>query len=68
MVSDTSRLRLAIVGVIGVSLFAAIFTRLLYLQVMDARELQALATQNRSGRSSNPHLEAAFSTARGGPS
>ncbi|MDQ3574625.1 MAG: penicillin-binding protein 2 [Actinomycetota bacterium] len=46
MVSDTSRLRLAIVGVIGLSLFAAVFTRLLYLQVMDARELQALATQN----------------------
>jgi penicillin-binding protein 2 len=37
---------MAIVGVIGLSLFAAMFTRLWYLQVMDSRELQALATQN----------------------
>ncbi len=37
---------MAIVGVIGFSLFAAMFTRLWYLQVMDSRELQALATQN----------------------
>ncbi len=46
MVSDTSRLRLAIVGVVGLSLFGAAFARLWYLQVMDAPELQALATQN----------------------
>ncbi|MDP8975446.1 MAG: penicillin-binding protein 2 [Actinomycetota bacterium] len=46
MVSDSSRLRMAIVGVIGFSLFAAMFTRLWYLQVMDSRDLQALATQN----------------------
>lgn len=46
MVPDSSRLRMAIVGVIGLSLFAAVFTRLWYLQVMDAQELQALATQN----------------------
>lgn len=46
MVSDSSRLRMAIVGVICLSLFAAVFTRLWYLQVMDSSELQALATQN----------------------
>ena len=46
MVSDSSRLRLAIVGVIALSLFAAAFARLWYLQVMDAPELQALAAQN----------------------
>jgi len=46
VISDSSRLRMAIVGVIGFSLFAAMFTRLWYLQVMDSRELQALATQN----------------------
>ena len=46
MVSDTSRLRMAIVGVIVVSLFATVLTRLWYLQVMDAEQLQALATQN----------------------
>ncbi len=37
---------MAIVGVICLSLFAAVFTRLWYLQVMDSNELQALATQN----------------------
>ena len=37
---------MAIIGVICLSLFAAVFTRLWYLQVMDSNELQALATQN----------------------
>ena len=46
VVPDTSRLRMAIVGVIGISLFATVFTRLWYLQVMDAEEFQALAAQN----------------------
>jgi len=46
MISDSSRLRMAVVGVIGISLFAAMFTRLWYLQVMDSQKLQALATQN----------------------
>ena len=39
---DTSRLRLSIVGVIVICLFAALFARLWYLQVMDS---EALATK-----------------------
>src|SRR5207249_5539366 len=44
---ETSRLRLAVVGVIVLSLFAALFSRLWYLQVMDAPTLQVRADQNR---------------------
>ena len=44
---ETSRLRLAVVGVVVVSLFAALFSRLWYLQVMDAPTLQVRADQNR---------------------
>ena len=47
MTNDSARLRLSIVGIIVVSLFAALFARLWYLQVMDTGALQALATQNR---------------------
>jgi len=48
MTSDTARLRLSLVGVVVVSLFAAMFARLWYLQVMDAEELQTLATRNQA--------------------
>lgn len=47
MSSDNTRLRLSIVGIVVVSLFAALFARLWYLQVMDTGTFQALATQNR---------------------
>lgn len=43
---ENSRLRLAVLGVIVVSLFAALFTRLWYLQVMDAEEFRVQAQQN----------------------
>src|SRR5688500_1876269 len=36
---ETARLRLSIVGVIVICLFGAMFARLWYLQVMDAKEL-----------------------------
>ena len=44
---ETSRLRLAVVGVVVASLFAALFSRLWYLQVMDAPTLKVRADQNR---------------------
>lgn len=44
---DSARLRLSIVAIVVVSLFAALFARLWYLQVMDTGTFQALATQNR---------------------
>ena len=47
MSNDNARLRLSIVGIVVVSLFAALFARLWYLQVMDTGTFQALATQNR---------------------
>ncbi|MGI8686756.1 MAG: penicillin-binding protein 2 [Acidimicrobiales bacterium] len=47
MSNDSARLRLSIVGIVVVSLFAALFARLWYLQVMDTGTFQALATQNR---------------------
>ena len=43
---ETSRLRLAVVGVVTLSLFAAMFARLWYLQVMDSRTFVAAATSN----------------------
>lgn len=46
MTSETSHLRLSIVGVVVVSLFAAMFARLWYLQVMAAEAFQAEATRN----------------------
>ncbi len=42
----TTRLRLTIVGVVVVSLFAALLTRLWYLQVLDAPEFVKAAKQN----------------------
>lgn len=47
MSNDNTRLRLSIVGIVVVSLFAALFARLWYLQVMDTGTFQALATKNR---------------------
>lgn len=49
MTSDTPRLRLAIVGIVALSLFAAMFSRLYFLQVLAAPEykLQAQANQVR---------------------
>jgi penicillin-binding protein 2 len=49
MTSDTPRLRLAIVGIVALSLFAALFARLYFLQVLAAPEykLQAQANQVR---------------------
>jgi len=44
--SDSARLRLSLIGVAVVSLFAAMFARLWYLQVMDTEDFQVLATQN----------------------
>lgn len=43
---ESSRLRLGVLGVVIVSLFAALFSRLWYLQVMDAATFQATATAN----------------------
>ncbi|MEO7837406.1 MAG: penicillin-binding protein 2 [Acidimicrobiales bacterium] len=46
MTNDSARLRLSIVGIIVISLFAAVFARLWYLQVLDSKSLQAEATRN----------------------
>lgn len=46
MRSDTPRLRIAIIGIVAVSLFAALFTRLWYLQVLASDEFQLRATAN----------------------
>jgi len=46
MRNDTPRLRLGIVGIVAVSLFAALFARLWYLQVLAAPEYQLQATAN----------------------
>ena len=43
---ETARLRLSIVGVIVISLFAAMFARLWYLQVMDAKQLASKVVHN----------------------
>ena len=44
--TPTPRLRLAVVGVVLVSLFSVLFARLWYLQVMDAPSFLAAATAN----------------------
>jgi penicillin-binding protein 2 len=46
MTSDSPRLRLAIVGVVALSLFAALFTRLYFLQVLAAPEYKLAAEAN----------------------
>lgn len=43
----SAHLRLAVVGVVVLSLFVALFSRLLYLQVMDAKEFEVQARNNR---------------------
>jgi penicillin-binding protein 2 len=45
-VSESPRLRLAVVGVVVVSLFSALFARLWYLQVLDSRTFVTAATTN----------------------
>lgn len=47
MTSEVARLRLAVVGVIVVSLFAALTARLWYLQVLDTADFQLQAQANR---------------------
>lgn len=44
--AETGRLRLALLGVVILSLFAALFARLWYLQVMDSQTFQVQAEQN----------------------
>jgi penicillin-binding protein 2 len=44
--SESPRLRLAVVGVVVVSLFSALFARLWYLQVLDSRSFVTAATSN----------------------
>lgn len=44
--SDLPRLRLAVVGVVALSLFFALFSRLWYLQVIDTVEFQRAAANN----------------------
>lgn len=46
MRAERSRLRLSMLGIVAVSLFAALFGRLYYLQVLDAPAYQQLATAN----------------------
>ena len=46
MRSDSPRLRIAIIGIVAVSLFAALFARLWYLQVLATEEFQVQATAN----------------------
>ena len=44
--AENGRLRLALLGVVILSLFAALFARLWYLQVMDSQTFQVQAEQN----------------------
>lgn len=44
--SESPRLRLAVVGVVVVSLFSALFARLWYLQVLDSKSFVTAATTN----------------------
>ena len=47
MSGEGNRLRLAVVGVVSISLFSALFARLWYLQVLDSQTFVAAATSNR---------------------
>ena len=47
MHADNPRLRLGILGIVIVSLFAALFARLWYLQIMATKQFQTAATANR---------------------
>ncbi len=44
--SESPRLRLAVVGIVVVSLFSALFARLWYLQVLDSKSFVTAATTN----------------------
>lgn len=44
---ESSRVRLSVIGIVVLSLFAAMFSRLWYLQVMDTAKFQSIATRNR---------------------
>ncbi|MCU1375712.1 MAG: penicillin-binding protein 2 [Actinomycetia bacterium] len=46
MTADTPRLRLGVLAIIALSLFAALFTRLWYLQVLSAPDYQVQAAAN----------------------
>ena len=46
MTADTPRLRLAIVGIVALSLFAALFARLYFLQVLASPEYKLAARAN----------------------
>src|SRR3954463_14348162 len=46
MTADTPKLRLAIIGIVALSLFAALFTRLYFLQVLAAPEYKLAAKAN----------------------
>ncbi|MGE3619672.1 MAG: penicillin-binding protein 2 [Acidimicrobiia bacterium] len=46
MIGDSPRLRLAVLGIVVLSLFAALFARLWYLQVMATDEFQVAARTN----------------------
>lgn len=46
MTQDTPRLRLGVLAIVALSLFAALFTRLWYLQVLSAPDLQLQARAN----------------------
>ncbi|HSL56608.1 MAG TPA: hypothetical protein VK866_02080, partial [Acidimicrobiales bacterium] len=45
--TDTQPLRFSILGIVAVALFAALFARLWFLQVMSAPEFEVLAESNR---------------------
>ena len=47
MTTDTPRLRMSVLGIVVFSLFAALFARLWYLQVMTADEFEVVAESNR---------------------
>ena len=54
MTQDTPRLRLGILAIVALSLFAALFTRLWYLQVLSAPDLQLRAQSNITQMVSEP--------------
>src|SRR3954464_897690 len=54
MTADTPKLRLAIIGIVALSLFAAMFTRLYFLQVLAAPEYKLAAKANQVRLVSEP--------------
>lgn len=47
MTTDTPRLRLGIIGIVVLSLFAALFARLWFLQIMDSQHYEEVSQANR---------------------